>query len=64
LRDTILGTHDSSLRAYVSGAHAAPWSALSEFQFAPADVRSGEVWIAWRPEHDRWVVDTIAWPMK
>lgn len=65
LRDTLLGQGETSLRTYVSGPElGAPWQALGEVQFAPAGVPKGRVWIAWRREGERWVVDTIAWPMR
>jgi hypothetical protein len=65
LRDTLLGQGETSLRSYVSGPlHGAAWTALSDVQFAPDGVPKGRVWIAWRREGERWVVDTIAWPMR
>ncbi len=64
LRASLVGDGDSSLRTYVSGAYAKDWTPLNQYQFAPAGVAQGSVWIAWRPEGDRWVVDTIAWPIR
>jgi hypothetical protein len=64
LRDSLVGDGDSSLRSYVTGARAKDWTPLNQYQFAPPGVAQGSVWIAWRPEADRWVVDTIAWPIR
>jgi hypothetical protein len=64
LRASLMGDGESSLRTYVTGAYAKDWTPLNQYQFAPAGVSHGSVWIAWRPEGDRWVVDTIAWPIR
>jgi hypothetical protein len=64
LHDSFLGDRDTSLRSYVTGKHNQDWDAVSPYQFAPPGVAQGSVWIAWRQEGGRWVVDTLAWPMR
>lgn len=64
LRTSLVGEGEGSLRTYVTGAHAKDWIPLNQYQFAPPAVAQGSVWIAWRPEAARWVIDTIAWPMR
>jgi hypothetical protein len=64
LRESLFGEKETSLRSYVSGVHETPWAAQSEFQFVPPGASRGLVWIAWRHEDERWVVDTIAWPLR
>ena len=64
LRASLIGDGESSLRTYVTGTYAKDWTSLNQYQFAPVGVAQGSVWIAWRPEGDRWVVDTIAWPIR
>jgi hypothetical protein len=64
LHDSFLGDRDTSLRSYVTGKHNQDWEALNPYQFAPPGVAQGSVWIAWRQEGGRWVVDTLAWPMR
>lgn len=64
LRASLVGEGESSLRTYVTGKYAKDWTPLNQYQFAPAGVSQGSVWIAWRPEGGRWVVDTIAWPIR
>ena len=63
LHDPLLGAHPNNLRAFVTGEHSAPWKARGPYQFAPEKAPQGQVWIAWRQEADRWVVDTVAWPV-
>jgi hypothetical protein len=64
LHDSFLGDRDTSLRCYVTGKHDKDWEPLNPYQFAPPGVAQGSVWIAWRQEAGRWVVDTLAWPMR
>lgn len=61
--EKLFGTGDKSLRTYAAAPRSVSWNALGPYQFAPAGVAVGRVWIAWRPEGARWVVDTIAWPL-
>ncbi|MET0390100.1 MAG: hypothetical protein ABW321_29280 [Polyangiales bacterium] len=53
-----------ALRAFAAPPHDAPWVAWNAHQFAPPGVKRGEVWIVWRQEAAKWVVDTLAWPIQ
>jgi hypothetical protein len=50
------------LRRYVVGEYQGPWAATSEVRFVPRGLPEPRVWISWRAEADRWVVDAIARP--
>jgi hypothetical protein len=63
LHDSLLGAQPNNLRAFVTGEHSSPWTPKGPYQFAPETAPQGQVWIAWRQEADRWVVDTLAWPV-
>lgn len=54
---------ERNLRWYVSGEYQAPWEDLGPMQFVPHGLKTGRVWIAWRPEGEHWYVDTIAAPL-
>jgi hypothetical protein len=59
LHDSVLGDQPGSLRSFASE----DWQAHGPFQLAPAGVAPGLVWVAWRPEGEAWVIDTLAWPI-
>ena len=53
---------DDCLRDYVVDFYAEPWTWLSPNKFAPHETDGQSVWVQWRKEEQRWVVEAIAMP--